>query len=153
VCPRCRRAKGVDLSTRTTSCPCGFEIRVVPSHVHARTERLRDLAGLVGRVNAEISGDVRAIEEAKIRRTSPRSPDVHARVVAASAHAGDRIHRIRAAAVELTKELEVFSLDDWKKVASQVGIRDPERALAQLARERIVYEPRPGFFRAVELSL
>ncbi|MGQ0796878.1 MAG: hypothetical protein ACT4OI_03300 [Methanobacteriota archaeon] len=152
VCPRCRRAKGVDLARATTSCACGFEIRVVPARVRARTERVRDLPALVGRVSAEIAGGLDAYREAAAPRRRRRSTDVHARVVAVAAGAGDRAHRIRAAAVELTRELEVFSLRDWQRTLALLGLVDGEDALERLVRDRLVYEPRPGFYRAVDLS-
>ncbi len=152
VCPRCGRAKGVDLAQRTTSCACGFEIRVVPTRVRARTERARDLAALVGRVNAELAGGAAAYREAVASRPRKRSMDVHARVAEASAAAGDRAHRIRVAAIELTRELEVFSMEDWTRTLSLLGLEDEVEALERLVRERLVYEPKPGFYRAVDVN-
>src|SRR3990170_2516072 len=137
VCSRCGRAKGVDLAQKTTSCACGFEIRVVPTRVRARTER---------------AGGAAAYREAVASRPRKRSRDVHARVVAASAAAGDRAHRIRAAAIELTRELEVFSMKDWTRTLSLLGLEDEVGALERLVRERLVYEPKPGFYRAVDVS-
>ncbi len=60
VCPRCKRAKGVDLKQKTTSCSCGFEIRVLPVRVKARAETARELAPLVARVNAELVARIHA---------------------------------------------------------------------------------------------
>src|SRR5439155_218726 len=56
VCPRCKRAKGVDLKQKTTTCACGFEIRIAPSRVRARADTARELASLVGQVSAELAG-------------------------------------------------------------------------------------------------
>ncbi|HKZ89455.1 MAG TPA: hypothetical protein VJ300_04260 [Thermoplasmata archaeon] len=153
VCPSCRRAKGVDLAQRTTTCVCRFVIRITPSKAHARTEDARQLASLVGRVNAELRGGIEEYEKATSPRPRRRSTEAHARVVAASVGAGDRVHRIRVAAVELTRELEVFSLADWKRVLERLGIAEPERALETLIRERMVFEPKTGFYRAVSFTL
>src|SRR6266480_6501626 len=73
VCPRCKRAKGVDLKQKTTTCLCGFEIRVVPARVRARANTARELAPLVGQVSAEIAGGLKAYREAAapVRRTRP----------------------------------------------------------------------------------
>jgi len=152
VCPRCRRAKGVDLSQKTTTCPCGFEIRIVPARVRARASTARELRPLVARVNAELAGGLAAYEEASRVRRRRRSRDVHARVVATASKAGDRAHRIRAAAVGLTQELVLFSLDDWRRVLQGLGESDPENALQSLVRGNEVYEPKPGFFRALDLN-
>jgi len=129
VCPRCKRAKGVDLKQKTTTCLCGFEIRVVPSRVRARANTARELAPLVGQVSAEIAGGLKAYREAAapVRRIRPR--DVHLRVIGIASKAQGRANRVRAAAVELTRELEVFSMEDWDRVLTGLGIPHPEEAL------------------------
>ncbi len=151
VCPRCHRAKGVDLKQKTTSCPCGFEIRVTPTKVRARAATPRELAPLVGQVNAELAGGTKAVQAilGPVRRRRPR--DVHARVIAAVPKAGDRTARVRAAAIELTNEMEVFTRDDWSRVLEGLGIPDAETALESLVRANAVFEPKEGFFRAVDL--
>jgi len=152
VCPRCKRAKGVDLKQKTTTCLCGFEIRVVPSLVRARANTARELAPLVGQVSAEIAGGLKAYREAAapVRRIRPR--DVHLRVIGIASKAQGRANRVRAAAVELTRELEVFSMPDWERVLAGLGIPHPEEALAALVRANLVLEPTSGFYRAVSLS-
>lgn len=151
VCPRCKRAKGVDLKQKTTVCSCGFEIRVLPARVRARAETARELAPLVARVNAEIAGGLRVVERDLAPPKRARIRDVHARVVAAVPRQGDRSTRIRAAALELTKELQVFSLEDWTKVLAGLGIPEPEAALDALIRNNAVFQPKEGFYRTVGL--
>ncbi len=151
VCPRCKRAKGVDLKQKTTTCPCGFEIRVTPARVRARAATPRELAPLVGQANAELAGGAKAVQQILAPRKRPRPRDVHARVIAAIPRTGDRTTRIRAAAVELTNELEVFTRDDWSRVLEGLGIPDAETALESLVRANAVFEPKEGFYRAVEL--
>ncbi len=152
VCPRCKKAKGVDLKQKTTTCPCGFEIRITPARVKARAATARELAPLVGQVNAELAGGTKTVQRASApaKRTRPR--DVHARVIAAIPRAGDRTTRIRAAAVELTNELEVFTRDDWSRVLDGLGIPDAESALDALVRSNAVFEPKEGYYRAVDLT-
>jgi hypothetical protein len=153
VCPRCLKAKGVDLRQKTTTCACGFEIRVVPARVRARAVTPRDLAPLVGQVNAELAGGAREVMRAfaPTKRVRPRA--VHARVIAAVPKRGDRSSRVRAAAVELTNELELFTRDDWGQVLEGLGVPDAEGALAVLLEANVVFEPKPGFYRTVELTL
>jgi hypothetical protein len=153
VCPRCRRAKGVDLRQKTTTCACGFEVRVIPARVRARTATARELAPLVGEVNAELAGGAKEVRKAAIAPRRPRPRDVHARVIAAIPKNADRSTKIRTAAIELTNELEVFTQDDWSRVLAGLGIPDAEGALQGLLRVNAVFEPREGFYRAVELSL
>ncbi len=153
VCPRCKRAKGVDLKQKTTTCPCGFEIHVTPARLKARAATPRDLAPLVGRVNAELAGGTKAVQQALAPPKRSRLREVHARVIAAIPKAGDRTTRIRAAAIELTSELEVFTREDWSRVLDGLGIPDPEGALESLVRANAVFEPKEGFYRAVDLRL
>ena len=152
VCPRCKRAKGVDLKQKTTTCACGFEIRVIPSKVRARAQTARDLAPLVGRVSAELAGGMKTYEAAMAPARRTRTRDVHTRVVAIAMKPRDRTTRLRLAALELTKELEVFSLADWTRVLDGLGIPDSEAALAALVHDNVVYEPKRGFYRTVALS-
>jgi len=152
VCPRCRRAKGVDLRQKTTTCVCGFEIRVIPARVKARAESARELARLVGQVSADIAGGAEAYQKATAPIRHKRSRNVHLRVVAIASKRSDRVGRLRAAATELTRELEVFSLDDWERVLGGLGIPRAEIALAALVRDNVVFEPKTGFFRAVSLN-
>jgi hypothetical protein len=152
VCPRCKRAKGVDLKQKTTTCACGFEIRVVAARIRGRAETARELAPLVGRVSAEIAGGLEAYHDASTPGRRNRSQDVHLRVVGIASKSRDRASRIRSAAVELTRELEVFSRDDWDRVLAGLGIAQPEEALANLVRANWVLEPRQGIYRAVSLS-
>lgn len=150
VCPRCHRAKGVDLRQKTTTCPCGFEIHVTPGRVKARAATPRELAPLVGQVNAELAGGKKTVQKALAPIRRPRPHEVHARVIAAVPKAGDRAARIRAAAAELTNELEVFTRDDWARVLEGLDIPDAEAALDALLRANAVFEPKEGFYRAVD---
>jgi hypothetical protein len=152
VCPRCRRAKGVDLSQKTTACACGFEIRVAAARIRARASTARELADLVGRVSAELAGGLDAYRRAAAPRRRSRSRDVHARVAGTAGREGSRAQRIHAAAVELSRELELFSRDDWRRVLERLGISAPDRALDGLLERREVYEPKPGFYRVVSLT-
>lgn len=152
VCPRCKRAKGVDLKQKTTLCACGNEIHLAPARIRGRAATARELAPLVGQVNAELAGGTEAVRQALARPRRRRTREVHARVIAAVPRTGDRTTRVRAAAVELTNELEVFTRDDWARVLEGLGIPEPEVALESLVHANAVFEPKEGFFRAVDLT-
>jgi len=152
VCPRCKRAKGVNLKQKTTTCQCGFEIHVVPARVRARAETARELAPLVGQVSAELAGGTEEYRRARAPARRGRSRDVHVRVIGVAAKARDRRSRVRSAAIELTRELELFSIYDWERVLAGLGIPHPAEALATLVQENTVFEPKAGFFRAVVLN-
>jgi len=148
VCPRCGRAKGVELTTKTTSCQCGFEIRVHPSRVRAQSATARELAGMVGRINAEIHGapdDVQPIAT----KSRKRDRDAFARIVADANRAGDRRQKIREAAEGLAREFVLFSFDDWRRTLDALGVSNAQDRLEELVRGNVVYEPKPGYYRTV----
>jgi len=148
VCPRCKRAKGVELPKKTTSCPCGFEIRVFPSRLKYETSDARDLAEAVGRINAELRGGTEEVA-AITAKPRKRSKNAYARVVAVAARAGDRRQKVRAAAEGLAREFVLFSREDWARVLEMLGIPQVDESLEELVRGNVVYEPKPGFFRNV----
>src|SRR2546421_11191628 len=105
VCPRCKRAKGVDLKQKTTTCACGFEIRVAPSRVRARADTARELASLVGQVSAELAGGLAAYLKAAAPARRRRSRDGHLRVLGGASKPHDAAGRLGAAAVARTSEI------------------------------------------------
>ena len=148
VCPRCGRAKGVELPKKTTTCECGSEFQVHPSRLRFETTNGRELAAAVGRINAELRGGTAEVE-ALAARPKRRSKDAYARIVASASRAGDRRQRTRVAAEELAREFVLFSTDDWRRTAQALGIPNPTESLEELVRGNVVYEPKPGFYRTV----
>src|SRR5207244_2725342 len=76
----------------------------------------RELAPLVGKVSAELAGGTEEYRRAQAPVRRRRSRDAHVRVIAVAGKGRDRASRVRSAAIELTRELEVFSLSDWERV-------------------------------------
>src|SRR3989449_5232958 len=74
VCPRCKRAKGVNLKQKTTTCQCGFDIHIVPARIRGRAESARELAPLVGKVSAELAGGTEEYRRAPAPPPPRRSP-------------------------------------------------------------------------------
>jgi len=147
VCPRCGRAKGIELPKKTTTCPCGFEIRVHPSRVKFETSDARELAAAVGRIQAELRGGSDEVSAAA--RPKRRSKDAYTRVIAVAGRTGDRRQKARAAAEGLAREFVLFSWADWRHVADALGLPNPAGSLEELVRGNVVYEPKPGFYRTV----
>ena len=57
VCPKCKRAKGVDLSNKTTRCPgCGKVLNLKNLDIKYKTDSEGDLRRVIGLVNAENDG-------------------------------------------------------------------------------------------------
>src|SRR2546422_7242854 len=108
VCPRCKRAKGVNLKQKTTTCQCGFDIHIVPARIRGRAESARELAPLVGKVSAELAGGTEEYRRAQAPGSRGRSRDVHVRVIAVAGEGGGRARRGRSAALQLPRGLEGF---------------------------------------------
>jgi hypothetical protein len=64
VCPRCKRAKGVDLSCRTTKCSrCGRILKLEVLKIFYRTDSSEKLRQAIGFVNAELDGKLEEFRE------------------------------------------------------------------------------------------
>src|SRR2546427_13290085 len=83
VCPRCKRAKGVNLKQKTTTCQCGFDVHIVPARIRGRAESARELAPLVGKVSAELAGGTEEHRRARGARPARRPPAAPLRGIAA----------------------------------------------------------------------
>jgi hypothetical protein len=60
----------------------------------------------------------------------------------------DPLERLHAIVSELTKSKSQFELDDLKRVLSLMGRDDPERMLARLLENGIIFEAAPGRYKA-----
>ena len=57
VCPRCQKAKGVDISSKTTKCPgCGKILPIKKLKIFYETDSQEKLRQAIGLINAEVDG-------------------------------------------------------------------------------------------------
>jgi len=57
VCPRCKRAKGILLTSKTTACPhCGKKFKIRGLKVYYKTDSTKELAAAVGKLNESLRG-------------------------------------------------------------------------------------------------
>jgi hypothetical protein len=64
VCPKCKRAKGVDLSNKTTRClACGKVLTLKNLNIKYKTNSEEELRRAIGLVNAEIDGKAEDFKE------------------------------------------------------------------------------------------
>ncbi len=113
-----------------------------------QSDDAREIAEAVGRLNAELRGGTEELARATAK-PKRRDRDAYLRIVATATRAGDRRHRVRAAAEGLTQEFVLFTADDWRRVLDLLGIPEAESSLDELVRGNVIYEPKPGYFRAV----
>lgn len=143
ICPKCGKAKGVETRRKTTTCHCGREIRLKRGMFKFMTDSPIELADTVGRVNAALHGAEPMPKEKKRKKKDP-----YAAMVESTSVVKDPLERLHVIAVELTKSKTEFELDDLKRVLSLLGRDDPERILARLLENGLVYESSPGKYKA-----
>lgn len=143
ICPKCGKAKGIETRKKTTTCPCGREIRLKRGIFKFMTDSPSELADLVARVNAALHGIEPMPKEKKRKRR-----DSYAAMVEGTAAIKDPLERLHVIAAELTKSKSEFDLDDLRRVLSIIGQDDPERMLARLLEGGVVFESSPGKFKA-----
>jgi len=143
ICPKCGKAKGIETRKKTTTCPCGREIRLKRGMFKFMTNSPSELAETVARVNAALHGAEPMPKEKKRKRK-----DSYAAMVEGTAAIKDPLERLHVIAVELTRLKGQFDLDDLRRVLNIVGRDDPERILARLLESGIVFESSPGKYKA-----
>lgn len=144
VCPKCGMAKGVEAARKTTTCPCGRQIRVHRARLKYPTDSPKTLADTVGKVNAALRG------AGKMPTQRRRGKGGTYRSISEKAMAAKgTLERLKTIAVELTNSRGEFTLDDFRKVAPKVGRDTPERTLARLQEQGVIYEVSDGRYRAV----
>ena len=64
VCPKCKQAKGVDLSFKTTKCTfCGKILRLDRLKIFYKTDSQEKLRQAIGLVNANLDGKLEDFKE------------------------------------------------------------------------------------------
>ncbi len=59
VCPNCKKAKGVDLSKKTTKCiRCKKKLEINKLKIFYKTESREKLSNVLGLLNAELDGKI-----------------------------------------------------------------------------------------------
>lgn len=147
VCSRCKRAKGVRIGQKTTLCQCGHTIKLATAKIKSRTEDARQLAKAVGLESVKLRGGREEYEKAA--HPPRKGKGAHGRAADVAEKAGNRDAKVRAVAVELSRELGTFSARDFAVVLVSLGISSPEKRLEELIETRFIYQPSPDRYKAV----
>lgn len=143
VCPKCGKAKGIETRKKTTTCPCGREIRLRRGMLKFMTDSPSELADLVAHVNAALHGVEPMPKEKKRKRR-----DSYTKMVEGTAAIKDPLERLHAIAAELTKTKSEFDFEDLKRVLMIIGRDNPDRVLTSLLESGMIFESSPGKFKA-----
>jgi hypothetical protein len=143
ICPRCNRARGVDLSVKTSKCPgCGLHSEVDRMHTYFQTDNEQELAEAVRRTSSRMQHSIedygddvvvaRQAAEEQRKRSKNQSLDFDGMVLIAHSLASET----------------GFGLDELKEALITGGYDlDPAKIASVMLNEGIVYEPKPGRFR------
>jgi hypothetical protein len=140
ICPKCRRPQGVRLEAKTASCQCGKRLYIQRLKVLVTMDSARDLPGAVGRVRAQMAGQLEEVEEALTEG---------ARRVSSGPGAVSRSSYEKALeTLRSLSEGEGFQVSQAEKVLSSLGLPATE-VVEALIREGLIYEVRRGRFKVV----
>jgi hypothetical protein len=145
VCPKCHRARGADLSNKTTGCAhCGHSIDLAKARVYARTDSKEKLAEAVRRMTEKLAVNIEdypAERKSRSRVTQqekkPKRPD------------SLNFEGLRSLAIELNRGKAHFDVHD---VRSSLGLNsddDAHRLIEKMLDRGIVFQPQAGRFRIV----
>jgi hypothetical protein len=145
ICSRCNRARGVDLSVKTSKCPgCGLHSEVDRMRVYFQTDNELELAEAVRRVGTRMQHSIedygddvvlaRQATEEQRKKAKNQSLDFDGMALLARSLSSD----------------VGFGLDELKDALLKEGYDlDPAKIASVMLNEGIVYEPKPGLFRAL----
>ncbi len=145
VCPNCGRPQGVRLSSKTTTCQCGKRLVLRNMKVLFSTKEARELPEALGRVRAQLSGNLADFEAAMESRRE-QGPSRH-RVPDDSRKEGP-LERAMEVLRDLNAEREGFDLHQAEEALLARGLDAPD-ILAALLREGLVYEFERGLYKPV----
>ncbi len=142
ICPSCGKARGVEASKKTSSCPCGRKVKLRRSMFKFECDSPLELAEMVAQANEKLANGK------KFRRSRAKSPESpYVRTARKASAFKDPADRAEAIARELTHELEDFSVGDVKRVLSILGRNDAESVIRKLRESSIVYEVGDGRYK------
>lgn len=132
ACPRCNRVQAVETRHANPSCRgCGKRFPLAERKLLFSTDDERLLPPAVGRLAAQQAGQpIEELAEALAAADEPTPKGIPALLAA------------------LGEDDGTFTADEFAETAQRIGVPGPpERLLATLVRDSLVFEPRPGLFR------
>ena len=153
ACPRCRRAKVVESGRKSTACGgCGRALELAhlrAFHSGADLEEARHAAGLL---NARLAGREHEYAAAlvPVAPRLARHDDAFQAAAASSRRASSEKDRADRVARALSQSLGEFAESDLARALHLAGIGGAraEAHLKRMLATTVLYEPRPGRFRA-----
>lgn len=144
ICPACGKARGIETSKKTSTCPCGRQGRLFRSQIKFETDSPLELAEIVAKANSRLANGK------KFKRPGSKvAKDPFARVAQRTKGLRGPTEMAEAVVRGLTEELGDFSVEDLGRVLSLLGKGSPEEMIARLSDANLVVEAGEGRYRSV----
>lgn len=148
ACNRCRRAKLVEHHRKTTTCAaCERPLELRDLKVHYSGMSLDEARETAGRLNATLAGREREYLAAMVVPAAPEPR--HDNRWNAAAAAARKVSGETARADAVARALREFDDGELAAAFALAGLREPARHLRRMLETQVVYEPRPGTYRAL----
>ena len=148
ACPRCRRARVVEQGRKTAACAaCDRPLQLADLRASYLGPSLEEAQQVAGMVNAKLAGREREYVAALVvpEPRAARHDDRFGMAAAAARRATSEKDRADA----IARALGEFDDDELLKAFLSAGMRDPGRQLRRMLETQVVYEPKPGLYRAL----
>jgi len=146
VCPKCNRARGVDLSATEATCHwCGKGINVSRAKIYFRTDFQSELVEAVRKMNERLAVGIESPTPTKRRK---KKLDFHESLLVEAKKVKGNEDRLRFIVERLTNDLSDFGADDLARVVKGLDETDVNELLDMMLCCGIIYEPTPGRYRS-----
>jgi hypothetical protein len=143
ICPKCHRARGVKLPSKTAVCVhCGHSIDVPKARVYFRTDSEVELRRGVQRMTERLAT---SIEDYPAERKSKARKEGGEKAPRAKVSE----ESLRAAALRLTEENGDFGVEDLKEALGLTSDEEAQNLLDRLRSGGMVFEHRADRFKAL----
>lgn len=148
ACPRCRRARVVEQGRKTASCAaCDRPLQLADLRSAYLGPSLEEAQQTAGMVNARLQGREGEYVAALVAPEPRRAR--HDDRFSAAAAAARRVTSEKDRADAIVRSLGEFDDQDMLRAFMTAGVRDPPRHLRRMLETQVVYEPKPGLYRAL----
>lgn len=148
ACPRCRRARVVEQGRKTASCSsCTRTLELADLRASYLGPILQEAQEAAGRLNAKLSGREEEYVAAMVLPAIP-APRHDDRWNAAAA-AARRVSGETARADAVARALGEFEDGELAVAFELAGLREAGRHLRRMLATDVIFEPRPGVYRAL----
>jgi secreted Zn-dependent insulinase-like peptidase len=142
ICPKCGRARGVESVRKTVTCQCGRHIKMARMKLRFMTDSPSELAEIVAKVNASLSGGGPMPKPKRKRRS-----DSYVAIVEKARSVKEPHEKMRMIISELSAVKPEFGTEDIRRIAAILGYESSDALVDKLLAAGLIYEVSSGRFR------